>query len=70
LGLEHTAEFADIMYFFGFGGDIREFFDRYRRRLKARDDIRAASALSAGDLAQLGGLYHRGPRAGQITALN
>ena len=70
LGLEHTAEFADIMYFFGFGGDIREFFDRYRRRLKARDDIRAASALSAGDLGQLGGLYHRGPRAGQITALN
>ena len=70
LGLEHTAEFADIMYFFGFGGDIGEFFDRYRRRLKARDDIRAASALSAGDLAQLAALYHRGPRPGQLTAVN
>jgi hypothetical protein len=70
LGLTHTAEFEDIMYFFGFGGDIGEFFDRYRRRLKARDDIRAASALSAGDLAQLAALYHRGPRPGQLTALN
>ena len=70
LGLSHTAEFEDIMYFFGFGGDIREFFDRYRRRLKARDDIRAASALSAGDLAQLSALYNRGPRPGQLTALN
>jgi len=70
LGLQHTAEFEDIMYFFGFGGDIVEFFDRYRRRLKARDDIRAASALSRGDLAQLEALYHRGPRPGQLTALN
>ena len=70
LGLQHTAEFEDIMYFFGFGGDIGEFFDRYRRRLKARDDIRAASALSAGDLAQLSALYHRVPRPGQLTALN
>ena len=70
LGLSHTAEFEDIMYFFGFGGDIGEFFDRYRRRLKARDDIRAASALSAGDLAQLAALYHRGSRPGQRTALN
>ena len=70
LGLGHTAEFADIMYFFGFGGDIGEFFDRYRRRLKERGDIRAASALSAGDLAQLSALY--GPKAipGQRTALN
>jgi hypothetical protein len=70
LGLQHTAEFEDIMYFFGFGGDIVEFFDRYRRRLKARDDMRAASALSRGDLAQLEALYRRGSRAGQLTALN
>lgn len=70
LGLRHTAEFEDIMYFFGFGGDIGEFFDRYRRRLKERGDIRAASALSAGDLAQLLALYGRAPRPGQLTALN
>ena len=70
LGLSHTAEFADIMYFFGFGGDIGEFFDRYRRRLKERGDISAASALSAGDLAQLSALYGRKPIPGQRTALN
>jgi Matrixin len=70
LGLSHTAEFADIMYFFGFGGDIGEFFDRYRRRLKERSDIRAASALSAGDLAQLSALYGPKPIPGQLTVLN
>jgi hypothetical protein len=70
LGLRHTAEFEDIMYFFGFGGDIGEFFDRYRRRLKERGDIRAASALSAGDLAQLSALYGRAPVPGQLTVWN
>lgn len=70
LGLRHTAEFEDIMYFFGFGGDIGEFFDRYRRRLKVRGDIRAASALSAGDLRQLSDLYGPKPIPGQLTVLN
>ncbi|HVJ29938.1 MAG TPA: matrixin family metalloprotease [Gammaproteobacteria bacterium] len=70
LGLRHTAEFEDIMYFFGFGGDIGEFFDRYRRRLEERGDIRAASALSPGDLAQLSALYARKPIPGQLTVLN
>ena len=57
LGLEHTAEFSDIMYFFGFGGDISGFFGRYRDELRSRDDIVAVSGLSAGDLAQLQALY-------------
>jgi len=57
LGLEHTAEFADIMYSFGFGGDILEFFDRYRDELYSRDDIAAVSGLSDGDLTQLQALY-------------
>ncbi|HEX7237954.1 MAG TPA: matrixin family metalloprotease [Gammaproteobacteria bacterium] len=70
LGLRHTAEFADIMYFFGFGGDIGEFFGRYRRKLKERDDIRAASALSVGDLAQLSALYGPASIPGRLTALN
>ena len=35
LGLAHTADFADVMYFFGFGGDITEFFGRYRRTLRS-----------------------------------
>ena len=57
LGLNHTAEFADIMYFFGFGGDIPRFFGRYRDELRARDDIADVSGLSVGDLAQLRALY-------------
>jgi hypothetical protein len=70
LGLAHTAEFDDIMYFFGFGGDIGEFFARYRRQLKVRGDIGSVSALSKGDLMQLAALY--GPRSipGQITVAN
>ena len=37
LGLAHTADFDDVMYFFGLGGDIGEFFGRYRRcRRRAR----------------------------------
>lgn len=57
LGLEHTAEYRDIMYFFGFGGDIVEYFDRYRRRLRSREDIAATSPFSEGDLAVLKALY-------------
>jgi len=53
LGLVHTAQFADIMYSFQFGGDIREYFARYRRKLHLREDIRKNSGLSEGDLAQL-----------------
>lgn len=69
-GLSHTDEFEDIMYFFGFGGDIVEFFARYRRQLKVRDDIRSASGLSEGDLMQLAALYGRSSTPGQLTALN
>lgn len=57
LGLTHTDDFADVMYFFGFGGDIPEFFGRYRRELRSRTDIRAVSGLSAGDHARLRALY-------------
>jgi hypothetical protein len=68
LGLSHTANFADIMYFFGFGGDIDEFFGRYRRTLSKRADIAGSSGLSAGDLEQLRALYAGVPR--QVTAAN
>jgi hypothetical protein len=60
-GLEHTADFQDVMYFFGYGGDIREFFDRYRRELGRRPDIAATSGVSSGDLAQLRKLYDIAP---------
>jgi len=57
LGMLHTAEFADVMYFFGFGGDIPAFFNRYRLRIEAREDIAGQSGLSAGDIAQLLAAY-------------
>jgi hypothetical protein len=57
LGLEHTAAFDDIMYFFGYGGDIDEYFGRYRHRLDSRADIRNTSGLSAADIERLGLLY-------------
>ena len=60
LGLAHTAEYADIMYAFGYGGDIEEYFHRYRRRLETRDDIREQSALSAADRQRVRALYSDG----------
>jgi hypothetical protein len=70
LGLAHTADFADVMYFFGFGGDIPEFFGRYRRTLRERADIRGSSGLSTGDLGQLEELYGLAPAPGQLTVAN
>jgi hypothetical protein len=57
LGLEHTAEFADIMYSFQYGGDIREYFARYRRKLASREDIRKNSGMSTHDRQVLGESY-------------
>ncbi len=53
LGLPHTAAFSDIMYSFQYGGDIAEYFGRYRRQLSARADIRKHSAISPADRKQL-----------------
>jgi len=53
LGLEHTALFADIMYTFRYGGDIAEYFERYRRLLKTRADIPKHSGISDADRAAL-----------------
>ena len=49
LGLSHTTAFADIMYSFQFGGDIEEYFGRYRRRLETRGDIARYSGMSPAD---------------------
>ena len=57
VGLSHTADFDDIMYFFGYGGDIVGFFDRYRRQLRSRDDIQKTSGLSAADARRVRELY-------------
>ena len=57
LGLSHTASFNDVMYFFGYGGDIVEFFSRYRRQLRSRADIMRVSGLSPADIKRLHALY-------------
>jgi hypothetical protein len=49
LGLAHTSNFDDIMYSFQYGGDIQEYFARYRRKLKTRADIKTTPGLSALD---------------------
>jgi hypothetical protein len=59
LGLEHTAQHADIMYFFGYGGDIPAFFARYRAQLKSRADIPNVSGLSGDDVKRVRGLYEK-----------
>jgi hypothetical protein len=56
-GLEHTSNFRDIMYSFQYGGDIVEYFSRYRRQLKSRDDIALVSGMSEADRAKVRTLY-------------
>jgi hypothetical protein len=56
-GLVHTRHFDDVMYFFGHGGDILEYFGRYRTRLRSRTDIAATSGLSASDERVIRSLY-------------
>src|SRR6266849_1880592 len=46
VGLGHTSKFQDIMYYFGYGGDILEYFMRYRNQLQSRADIAKYSGLS------------------------
>jgi len=53
LGLAHTAAFADIMYTFQLGGDINEYFGRYRRKLASRADISKNSGISPQDQTRL-----------------
>jgi hypothetical protein len=57
MGLGHTAAYDDIMYFFGFGGDIPGFFTRYRRQLRTRADIQRLSGLSTADERRVRALY-------------
>ena len=57
LGLPHTADEQDIMYWFGYGGDIPGFFRRYRDRLDRREDIPQHFGLSERDVARLRAQY-------------
>jgi hypothetical protein len=58
LGLEHTADFADIMYSFRYGGDIAKYFGRYRRLLMSRADIRKHAGMSAADRRRVAERFH------------
>lgn len=49
IGLAHTRNFTDIMFSFGYGGDVVEYFERYRRLLNGRTDIRSHSGISDSD---------------------
>lgn len=57
LGLQHTANFDDIMYYFGYGGDLAAYFLRYRDKLQSRADIPRFSGLSPNDIAVLKKLH-------------
>ncbi len=57
VGLSHTDKFADIMYSFQYGGDIKRYFLRYRKRVKNRSQMRERSPLSGNDIVRLRALY-------------
>jgi hypothetical protein len=57
VGMQHTRNFADIMYSFAYGGDFVEYFSRYRRQIKVRADIAKFSGLSPNDIAVLKSLF-------------
>ena len=57
LGLEHTRDFRDIMYFFGYGGDVAQYFGRYRAQIHTRKDIAGVSGLSEADVARIKSIY-------------
>ncbi len=59
LGLAHTNQFADIMYSFQFGGDIPEYFGRYRRQIKTRADIETVTGTSSNDRTRLVSILSR-----------
>jgi len=57
IGLPHTADFADIMYSFQYGGDVLEYFSRYRSELKGRSDICLHSGISEAERKRVAGMY-------------
>lgn len=61
LGLRHSRNYDDVMYAFAHGGDIKEYFLRYRRKLRSRRELRRADMLSARDWEALRSALDRGP---------
>jgi hypothetical protein len=58
IGLTHTNDFRDIMYFFGYGGNIFQFFNRYREQLRFRSDIAAIPGMSEADIGRVRAMYN------------
>jgi hypothetical protein len=59
LGLSHTNDFRDVMYYFGYGGSIADYFGRYRAELRSRADIATAAGLSKMDVSRMREMYKR-----------
>jgi len=57
LGLEHTANYEDIMFYFGYGGDILNYFQRYRQKIQKREDMARHWGLSESDIRRIRQLY-------------
>jgi hypothetical protein len=56
LGLGHSSNVRDVMWSGGSGVTL-PIYDRYRKRLRGRDDIPQTSWLSPADIARLGALW-------------
>ena len=54
LGLVHTPEAGDAMYY---GGDPLAYFENYRSQIQKRSDIRRFPGLSATDLRRVQRMY-------------
>ena len=52
-GLTHSRNFDDVMYSLKSGGDIVEYFGRYREQLRIRNDIAVTAGLSESDVRRL-----------------
>lgn len=59
VGLGHTDRYEDVMYAFGYGGDIPGFFNRYRQQLRSRDDIQRVTGLSDVDVERVRAIYSK-----------
>ncbi len=53
LKLGHTRQFDDIMYNFQHGGDLEEYFNRYRRKIRDRKEIHMLGGYSPADVRRL-----------------
>lgn len=67
LGITHSRSFLDIMYSFEYGGDILEYFGRYRRKLATREDIKKNPGLSLEDKRRVVNLFARPRKSGPST---